>query len=65
MVEEERYCPDILQQLLAVRSALKSAQTLLLTGYVQDCTEQAVRAGRESRERARKELLSLFARHLA
>ena len=37
MVEDDRYCVDILTQLAAVRSALDSVGVLLLTDHIEGC----------------------------
>lgn len=37
MVEEERYCVDILTQIAAVRSALDAAGVELLTKHIESC----------------------------
>lgn len=37
MIEEDRYCIDILNQIAAVRSALDSLGIELLTGHLESC----------------------------
>lgn len=37
MVEEDRYCVDILNQISAVRSALDQLGVQLLTGHLESC----------------------------
>jgi CsoR family transcriptional regulator, copper-sensing transcriptional repressor len=37
MIEEERYCVDILTQIAAVRSALDQLGVQLLTGHLESC----------------------------
>jgi DNA-binding FrmR family transcriptional regulator len=37
MIEEDRYCVDILNQISAVRSALDALGVELLTGHVESC----------------------------
>lgn len=37
MIEEERYCVDILNQIAAVRSALDQLGVQLLTGHLESC----------------------------
>lgn len=63
MIEEERYCPDILQQFAAVRSALKSAERTLVENHLERCASEAIASGGEAAERARQEILELFDRH--
>lgn len=45
MIEEERYCPDVLTQLAAVRSALGQVGLLLLRGHTEHCIVRAARQG--------------------
>ncbi len=63
MVEEEKYCVDILLQLAAVEGALEQVQKLLLGRHIESCVADAMRSGSE-RERQRKieELLDVFSR---
>ncbi len=42
MIEEDRTCPDVLNQLLAARSGLEQAGRIVLENYVDNClTQQA------------------------
>ncbi len=45
MVEEDRYCIDILTQISAVRSALDAVALRLLRDHTQGCVQAAVRSG--------------------
>jgi DNA-binding FrmR family transcriptional regulator len=45
MVEEDRYCIDVLTQVSAVKSALESVALLLLNEHVDHCVTDAIRAG--------------------
>ena len=64
MVEEERYCPDILQQFAAVHSALRSAEKELLANHLERCASHALLEGGEAAEEVRGELLNLLYRYL-
>lgn len=64
MVEEERYCPDILQQFAAVHSALKSAERELLASHLDRCAAHAMAEGGRAAEEVRRELVDLFHRYL-
>lgn len=64
MIAEERYCPDVLQQFAAVRSALKSAERELLSNHLERCATRAIGAGGASAEEAREEILGLLVRYL-
>jgi DNA-binding FrmR family transcriptional regulator len=63
MVEEEKYCVDILLQLTAVEGAVEQVQRLLLGRHIESCVADAIRSG-SSRDRQKKvdELLDVFSR---
>lgn len=50
MVEEGKYCPDIIQQSTAVQNALRKVDELLLEGHLRECVSQAIKAGRGEKE---------------
>lgn len=45
MVEDDRYCVDVLTQLAAVRAALNGVAMQLLTHHAHGCVQQAIRSG--------------------
>ena len=45
MVEEDRYCMDISNQLLAVEALLRKANREVLTAHLRHCVQQAVEQG--------------------
>ena len=45
MVEEERYCVDILNQVSAVQSALNSFNKELLANHIRSCVVDEIRGG--------------------
>ena len=47
MVEEDRYCVDILKQTYAVRRAIEKMEGILLAGHLQTCTVEGIKEGRE------------------
>ncbi len=47
MVEEERYCVDILVQVSAVQSALNAFNKELLANHIKTCVVEDIRDGRE------------------
>jgi DNA-binding FrmR family transcriptional regulator len=47
MMEEERYCVDILLQISAARAALKKVGLGLLESHTRGCVSQAFSQGRE------------------
>jgi len=63
MIEEDRYCVDVLLQVAAVRAALDGLGKLLLRGHVETCVADAMTSGRRrDREEKIDELLEVFAR---
>jgi DNA-binding FrmR family transcriptional regulator len=64
MVEDERYCPEIMQQFAAVHSALRSAEKLLLANHLEHCATHAITRGGEPAAQVRSELVDLFHRYL-
>lgn len=47
MVEEERYCVDILTQVSAIQSALNSFNKVLLTSHIKSCVVEDIKKGDE------------------
>lgn len=47
MVEEERYCVDVLNQVSAVQAALNSFNKELLANHIHSCVVEDIRAGKE------------------
>jgi DNA-binding FrmR family transcriptional regulator len=44
MLKEGRYCPDIIQQIKAVRSALRGLECAVLEGHLRGCVKKAFNA---------------------
>ena len=66
MIEEERYCIDILNQLQAVEAALKRVEANILKKHVQGCVAVAVRTGSEREQDAKlDEIIKLLFRFKA
>ena len=53
MIEEERYCIDILNQLQAVEAAIKRVESNILKKHLQGCVATAVRTGSEREQDAK------------
>jgi len=51
MIEEERYCIDILQQMQAIRSALARVEDAILKDHAATCIESAIASGDEIEQR--------------
>ena len=47
MVQDERYCPDILVQVSAVQSALNGFCKVLLSNHIKTCVVEDIRNGNE------------------
>jgi DNA-binding FrmR family transcriptional regulator len=45
MIEENRYCPEIVQQLNSLSSAAKEVSLLILQHHIQGCVVDAIRQG--------------------
>ena len=53
MVEQERYCADILTQLRAVQAALRSAEQEILKGHIEHCVAAAIDSGDHRKRQAK------------
>jgi len=63
MVEEDRYCIDILTQVQALRAALAKVETELLKDHLGHCIEGAIVSGdKEEQRRKAAELIQLLER---
>jgi CsoR family transcriptional regulator, copper-sensing transcriptional repressor len=63
MVEEDRYCIDIVTQLSAVSAALRRVEDEILRDHVASCVEDAIESGNKSDQRKKvAELMNVFAR---
>jgi DNA-binding FrmR family transcriptional regulator len=64
MVEEGKYCVDILLQISAVQGALEQVRKILLGRHIESCVAEAMASGREAdRQRKIDELLEVFTRY--
>jgi DNA-binding FrmR family transcriptional regulator len=62
MVEEEKYCVDILIQISAVRAALNSAGMVILKRHIESCVAEAIESGGEERVQIIDELMRLLSK---
>lgn len=61
MVEDDRYCIDILHQLQAVKSALSRAEDEILKNHAACCVAEAISSGDADQQREKfTELVELF-----
>ena len=47
MVEEDKYCVDVLRQTYAVRKAIEKMEALILENHLHGCVPDGIRDGRE------------------
>ena len=63
MVEEDRYCVDIVTQISAVRAALRKVEEEVLKQHIEHCVEHAITSGDREEQRTKvAELMELLKR---
>lgn len=63
MVEEDRYCIDIVTQIAAVRAALRRLEEEILKDHVGHCVEHAIASGDKDDQRQKiAELMAVISR---
>jgi DNA-binding FrmR family transcriptional regulator len=63
MVDDDRYCIDIVTQLSAVRAALRRAEEEILADHVAHCVEHAIASGNKAEQRRKvSELMDVVTR---
>lgn len=63
MIEEDRYCIDVLTQIRAVRAALRRVEDAVLSDHVAHCVEGAIASGDADEQRRKvQELLAVLTR---
>lgn len=63
MVDEDRYCIDVLTQVQAIRAALSKVETEMLRDHMSHCIEGAIVSGdRDEQRRKASELIELLER---
>ncbi|HJZ05572.1 MAG: transcriptional regulator [Candidatus Dadabacteria bacterium RBG_19FT_COMBO_40_33] len=61
MIEEDKYCIDVIKQALAVKSAVDKVNALILESHLKSCVTTAIRSSKlVERERVIAELLDVF-----
>ncbi len=58
MIEEDKYCPEILKQTFAVRRALEKMEAIILEGHLLTCVIEGIKDGRE--DEVVQEMLELY-----
>jgi DNA-binding FrmR family transcriptional regulator len=65
MVEEDRYCADIITQIASVQEALRGVARNLMKNHLNHCASKALRSGKKEETAAMyEELLELIYKHL-
>jgi CsoR family transcriptional regulator, copper-sensing transcriptional repressor len=63
MVDEDRYCIDIVTQISAVRAALRRVEEEVLRDHVANCVEHAITSGNKTDQREKiTELMEVISR---
>jgi DNA-binding FrmR family transcriptional regulator len=63
MVDEDRYCIDIVTQIAAVRAALRRVEEEILKDHVAHCVEHAIASGDKADQREKiAELMAVIGR---
>ena len=64
MIEDDRYCADILTQISSVQEALRGVGRELMRNHLKHCATSAIKAGPEQAEPMYDELIDLMYRNL-
>ena len=63
MVDEDRYCIDVMNQIAAVKAALKKVEDEILKDHVEHCVEHAIASGNVKDQRQKvAELVQVLGR---
>jgi DNA-binding FrmR family transcriptional regulator len=63
MVDEDRYCIDIVTQISAVRAALRRVEEEILRDHVSHCVDHAISTGNKAEQRKKiEELMAVISR---
>ena len=57
MINDDRYCADVLTQILAVNKALESLENIILESHLKKCITRQIKEGREE---VTDEIMDLF-----
>jgi DNA-binding FrmR family transcriptional regulator len=61
MVEEDKYCIDVIKQILAVKSAVDKVSAMILKSHLESCVTKAIKSNKQpEKERVVAELLDIF-----
>ena len=64
MIEEERYCIEVLDQIQAIKAALKKVEEEILKGHADHCVAHAIKSGNQADQKQKfNELIELLGRY--
>jgi DNA-binding FrmR family transcriptional regulator len=63
MVEEDRYCADIMTQISSVHEALRSVGRELMRNHLKHCATSAIKASSDDAEQMYDELVDMMFKH--
>ena len=64
MIDERRYCPDILIQIRAAKAAIQAVELSVLNIHLDNCVSDAIRSKDENKAKEKiNELIQLIGRH--
>ena len=63
MVEEDRYCADIMTQISSVHEALRAVGRELMRNHLRHCASSAIRSGEEEANEMYDELVDMMYKH--
>jgi len=64
MVEEDRYCAEVLTQVSSVHEALRAVSRELVRNHLKNCATDSIRAGGEGADLMYDELVDMVYKHL-
>lgn len=63
MIEEDRYCIDVVTQVQAVKAALEKVESEILKDHISHCVEHAISSGDKNQQRIKiQELVDTLSR---
>ena len=63
MVEEDRYCADVMTQIASVHEALRSVGRELMRNHLRHCATTAIASGGEQADEMYDELVEMMYKH--
>jgi len=63
MVEDDRYCADVMTQIASVHEALRSVGRELMRNHLRHCATAAIKSGPDDAEAMYDELVEMMYRH--